>query len=217
MAIADNPFEYHENDYYVACVGDNGGTDNFDIREGFKKSVDFLISAVKQGATEDVLIYPIVYNARHSIELSLKLIIENVFNICEIKGKMIDESDKKIFIHDIRTLDSIIKKYYSVDKRILKSYNESNSYLVDYFFDVDGDAFKYETDHDGNPHMIKHGISSISIDVLEDKFNKLMVLFDKLISDLYYMCDEYKLGSYTKHLSRVLPIILAARSRIMFQ
>ena len=34
MGMNDNPFEFHETDLYVACVGDNGGTDNFDIREG---------------------------------------------------------------------------------------------------------------------------------------------------------------------------------------
>lgn len=108
--VKNNPFEYHETDYYVACVGVNGGTDNSDIREGFKKFVHYLITAIKEGATEDILIYPIVYNARHSI---------------------------------------------------VTLYDPANAYLVDYFFDADGDAFKYETDHDGNFHMIKHGISQL--------------------------------------------------------
>ena len=200
--VKNNPFEYHETDYYVACVGVNGGTDNSDIREGFKKSVHYLITAIKEGATEDILIYPIVYNARHSIELSLKLIIEKIYRICEIKGQMVNDQDKKIFIHDINELDKIVKKYYEVDTRIVALYDSANAYLVDYFFDVDGDAFKYETDHDGNFHMIKHGISSISIDILEDNFNKLMVLFDDLIFDLCFIVDEYKIGTFTKNLSR---------------
>lgn len=29
--MIENPFEYHDSDLYVACVGDNGGTDDFDI------------------------------------------------------------------------------------------------------------------------------------------------------------------------------------------
>lgn len=53
MEINENPFEYHENVEYVACVGINGGTDNYDILIGFKKSVEVLIDAVKQGASED--------------------------------------------------------------------------------------------------------------------------------------------------------------------
>ena len=30
----DNPFEFHEEDTIIACVGDNGGTTDDDIRNG---------------------------------------------------------------------------------------------------------------------------------------------------------------------------------------
>ena len=67
-----NPFEFHDTDMYVACVGENGGTDNFDIREGFKSSVNIMINAVESGGYEDTLIYPVVYNARHSVLFRLR-------------------------------------------------------------------------------------------------------------------------------------------------
>ncbi|STA93104.1 hypothetical protein [Clostridium cochlearium] len=203
MERYNNPFEYHDTDYYVACVGDNGGTDNFGIREGYKKSVYLLINAVKHGESEDHLIYPIVYNARHSIELSLKIIIENILCIYRLKNIRFDEIDKKkIYTHDIEVLDSIITKYYKVDNRIVEFYDKVLLHLKDYFFDVNGDAFKYEDDHKGNSHMITHNITSISIDILEEKFDKLMSIFDSLISELFYLCEEYKIGTFTKNLSR---------------
>lgn len=203
MGKSNNPFEYHETDYYIACVGINGGTDNFGIREGFKRSVNLLLTAVKHGDIEDVLIYPIVYNARHSIELSLKIIIDNIISIYETKRIIFDDTDKKkIYTHDIKVLDTIVTKYYHVDKRIIAIYDSVRFYLRDYFFDVDGDAFKYETDRKGNFHMITHKISSISIDILDKKFNELMPIFDELISNLYYLSEEYKIGSFTKNLSR---------------
>ena len=40
MGKSDTPFEYHDTDCYIACVGNNGGTDNFGIRKGFKRSVN---------------------------------------------------------------------------------------------------------------------------------------------------------------------------------
>lgn len=203
MGKDNNPFEYHDTDYFIACVGINGGTDNFGIREGFKRSVNLLITAVKHGDLEDVLIYPIVYNARHSIELSLKIIIENIICIYEIKRISFDNNDKKKrYTHDIKVLDTLITKYYQIDKRIIEIYDNARFYLTDYFFDVDGDAFKYEADRKGNPHMITHKISSISIDILDKKFNELMPIFDVLISNLYYLCEEYKIGTFTKNLSR---------------
>ncbi len=81
----DNPFEFHEEDAIIACVGENGGTTDEDIRNGFKRTVELLTESLKDGQeVEDLLVYPIVYNARHSIELSLKIVIKMLW---EIEGK----------------------------------------------------------------------------------------------------------------------------------
>lgn len=203
MENSDNPFEFHESDLYVACVGDNGGTDNFDIREGFKSSVDIMIKAVENGAYEDTMIYPVVYNVRHSIELSMKIIIEYLLRIYKFrKVSFCQEDKKKIYTHDIENLDAIIQKYYLFDHRIKEKYDKVHPYLKDYYFDKKGDVFKYESDKDGNPHLIKQGISSISYDVLKRKYNEMMSLFDNLIFEVTYLCKEYSMGTFTKHLSR---------------
>lgn len=203
MGNSDNPFEFHETDLFVACVGENGGTDNFDIREGFKSSVNIMIEAVENGAYEDTLIYPVVYNVRHSIELSMKIIIEYLLHICAFrKVSFAQEDKKKMYTHNIEVLDTIIQKYYSFDRRIVKKYDKVHPYLEDYYFDKKGDVFKYESDHNGNPHLIKLGISSISYDVLKRKYNEMMVLFDDLIFEVMYLCKEYSMGTFTKHLSR---------------
>lgn len=203
MGSNDNPFEFHETDIYVACVGDNGGTDNFDIREGFKSSVNIMIEAVENGAYEDTMIYPVVYNVRHSIELSMKIIIEYLIHINNFRKVSFGEEDKKkIYTHDIEELDAIIKKYYLFDDRITEKYDKISPYLKDYYFDKKGDVFKYESDQNGSPHLIKLGISSISYDVLKRKYNEMMSLFDNLIFEVMYLCKEYSMGTFTKHLSR---------------
>lgn len=203
MENKDNPFEFHDTDLFVACVGENGGTDNFDIREGFKSSVNIMINAVENGEYEDIMIYPVVYNVRHSIELSMKIIIEYLLHIYDFrKVSFSDEDKKKIYTHDIEVLDAIIQKYYSFDYRIIEKYDKVHPYLKDYYFDKKGDVFKYESDHNGNPHLIKLGISSISYDVLKRKYNEMMDLFDNLIFEVMYLCKEYSMGTFTKHLSR---------------
>ena len=79
--------EFHEEDTIIACVGDNGGTTDEDIRNGFKRTVELLTESLKTGSeVEDLLVYPIVYNARHSIELSLKIVIKMLWRIEEKKG-----------------------------------------------------------------------------------------------------------------------------------
>ena len=82
----DNPFEFHEYDQVIACVGENGGTTDEDIRNGFKRTVEILTEAVKSNQEiEDFLVYPIVYNARHGIELSLKITIKKLWIIVCMK------------------------------------------------------------------------------------------------------------------------------------
>lgn len=43
----DNPFKFHEEDGIIACVGNNGGTTDEDIRNGFKRTVEILIKSLK--------------------------------------------------------------------------------------------------------------------------------------------------------------------------
>lgn len=203
MGDNNNPFEFHETDLFIACVGENGGTDNFDIREGFKSSVNIMINAVENGEYEDTLIYPVVYNARHSVELSLKIILEHLIYIYDIKKQTFATEDKrKLYTHDIRLLDSIVAKYYLIDRRIVEKYDMVRPYLQDYYFDTKGDVFKYESDHNGNPHLIKLGISSISYDVLKRKYNEMMEIFDGLVFEMMYLSKEYGVGTFTKNLSR---------------
>ena len=46
----ENPFEFHEEDTIIACVGDNGGTTDEDIRNGFKRTVELLTESLKTGS-----------------------------------------------------------------------------------------------------------------------------------------------------------------------
>ena len=74
----ENPFEFHEEDTIIACVGDNGGTTDEDIRNGFKRTVELLTESLKTGSeVEDLLVYPIVYNARHRAN-ALRTIVNTI-------------------------------------------------------------------------------------------------------------------------------------------
>lgn len=50
--------------------------------------------------------------------------------------------------------------------------------------------------------MITQNISSISFDVFEKNFNELMPIFDSLIFETEYLIHEYRIGTFTKKLSR---------------
>lgn len=204
----DNPFEFHEEDAIIACVGSNGGTTDDDIRNGYKRTVELLIESLKAGReVEDLLVYPIVYNARHSIELSLKIVIKMLWEV-ENKKKMspsteiIAERKKKLYTHNIEELYKMACENKNIDRRIPAYFENIEDMIQFYYFDKEGDAFKYELNKENQPHMIKNKICHISIELLETKFKEVMKKFDELIYFLGNCIDEYSLGTFTKNLSR---------------
>ena len=204
----DNPFEFHEEDAIIACVGENGGTTDEDIRNGFKRTVELLTESLKDGQeVEDLLVYPIVYNARHSIELSLKIVIKMLWEIEGKKGikysdEIIAERKKKIHTHNIEELYKMACENKNIDRRIPAYFENIEDMIRFYYFDEEGDDFKYELNKENQPHMIKNKISHISIVLLETEFKEVMEKFDELICFLRNCMDEYSLGTFTKNLSR---------------
>ena len=145
----DNPFEFHEEDTIIACVGDNGGTTDDDIRNGFKRTVELLTESLKDGQeVEDLLVYPIVYNARHSIELSLKIVIKMLWEIEGKKGikysdEIIAERKKKIHTHNIEELYKMACENKNIDRRIPAYFENIEDMIRFYYFDEEGYAGIY--------------------------------------------------------------------------
>lgn len=203
-----NPFEFQENDPIIACVGDNGGTDNEVIKSGFQRTANILIEMSNTcNETEDTLVYPLVYNARHSIELALKIIIEQLWKLQELKGsvksdELIKLEKKKLHCHDIKILFEMVESLVEIDRRLPSCYKGIEPLVEFYYFDKDGDAFKYETDVKGVPHMSHNKISYICINTFGEQFNYIMRKLDNMIYFLKNCIREYQLRTFTKNLSR---------------
>jgi hypothetical protein len=203
-----NPYEFHEEALYIACVGENGGTDDETIRHGFKDTVSLLMHEISLKHTEDIYVYPLIYCARHSVELGLKIIIRYLLDIYSSKGEKVihkidlDKCERVMLKHDIEALSNLIIECYIIDNRLIGEYDKIAPLLSDYYIDPDGDAFKYEFSADKIPHMISRGIRSIDLDLFHNRFQELSQGIDGLVSQISRLSVEYQQNTFTKRLSR---------------
>lgn len=201
--------EMHLDDWTIARLLGHKSLKNVKYyRKMSKRTVEILIKSLKVSQeVEDLLVYPIVYNARHSIELSLKIVIKMLWEL-ERKKKIshsvefIAERKKKLHTHNIEELYKMACENKNIDRRVPAYFENIEDMIQFYYFDEEGDAFKYELNKDDQPHMIKNQISHISIELLETEFKAVMEKFDDLIYFLGSCVDEYSLGTFTKSLSR---------------
>lgn len=107
------------------------------------------------------------------------------------------------FTHDLNELIQDITEIYQVDSRISELFDNVLP-LLDYYKDIDpqGDAFRYWSDKDGNPHFKSKNIGIVKLDIVAVQFQEISEQFSQIEYLLWYLKKEYNTGTFTKDLSR---------------
>jgi len=148
----------------------------------------------------DTAIYPILFSARHYIELYIK---EKIYEINSFKLKK-DIEGKLIRTHNINSLWGYFKEiiFETYDSRMNKFIVDIEPYINDFSeIDLTGETFRYPYNQDYTKKHLEDR-SLIGLYNFYQKFSDLsksLTDFDLLIS---YLHDEYQAGTYTKHLNR---------------
>ena len=137
----------------------------------------------------------------------MKIVIKMLWRIEEKKGicypeEILKERKKELHTHSIECLYKLACDKKNIDRRVPAYFENIEDMIHFYYFDEEGDAFKYELNKEDEPHMIKNKISHVSIELLETEFKEVMKKFDDLIYFLDNCIFEYSLGTFTKSLSR---------------
>ena len=211
-----NPFKDRiSNTNYRACVGKNSGLSHNSrdcaIIDGYKENVDLLYKNMeKKNIWIDIGVYPFIFCCRHSIELSLKTILKNLMIIYKQKNNITTRNDYLCKVenvckqHDIKSLYNeliLFKEFQNEIKEELSKFNRLEQCIKDYYFDIDGDSFRYTFKRNLEKTNLED-VQIIDIGLLYWKYNKLMKFFDYLINSFskQLLIDYTK--TYTQHLSR---------------
>lgn len=193
---ADDPFfRLTTTSEWNACVGPQGAEENY--VDGYIEAALELAGAVidkKMHAKRDTLVMPILYNARHAIELALKLSIDRLQEMGVLKNAHAKDHD--ILTHwkslaDSPLGDAALSKHVAA----LKPYVESLSLIDD-----DGQALRYAVRTDGETSLAERPLANIA--VIRSSLEGLHKTLQNLQHRLEELRQERATGSYTAECSR---------------
>jgi len=157
----------------LAAVGNNGGKYGlFDYAHGYFAATELLLAAARQQGENvaiDTLVYPVCYNFRHSVELFIKYLIDELG-----KASPAGQSAFK-FDHDLehnwKTARTAIEgcSWLSIHAQEMAFVEKTIQEIME--IDANGQIFRYP-DSKKNPQHLKEW-SIISLEVVERRVKML--------------------------------------------
>lgn len=192
---------FHSNNpRFNACVGYNGNYQIDTYAHGYGESVIALFKSVQNHEIAlDAAVYPILYSARHFLELTLKCQL-GLLN--EINGNISPGLQRVIkATHSINELWHEYCSLARVDTRINDYISKLHEYVMDFSqIDDNGETFRYPYSNDNNKHLI--GLSCIDLRDACIRFNEMKDLFEELDWVCNTLVEEYAQGSFLEGKSR---------------
>ncbi|RWQ69327.1 MAG: hypothetical protein EOS85_29375 [Mesorhizobium sp.] len=194
---ANDPFfEFVGDPDWNACIGGQGEEENY--VDGYIEAAIELVDAIiekQMFSKRDTLVLPILYNARHAIELALKFATDRL-----VEAHVINGNGRKRD-HDIKAHWDRLSEAGLGDEKLaktvaaLKPFIESLSRI-----DSDGQELRYHRNRDNDPSMAKYTLANLQL------IQASLRLLQRLVADLQYrtvdFLSERATGSYTGRCSR---------------
>jgi hypothetical protein len=194
--MKDPFFERINDGEWNACVGIQGFELNY--VEGFLDAAAIVADALVDGemiGSRDTLAMPILYNARHGLELALKFVIGNLARIGMIADRP-GEPD-----HDILNYWDHLHAQSVADHRSRELVAELRPFVVSLdAIDKDGGELRYFENREGRRSLGRH--PSIHLKLVRKNVHRLRTLLRGLTDRVEDLEVQWPTGTSTKLLSR---------------
>lgn len=198
-----------ENTNLNACVGNNGEPGPEYYSGGYDEAVHILCKAIiKKGHSPDEIVYPILFSARHRVELFLKSQIQYVGMIRERKNV---DTAKLIKTHSIEKLWELLNTIaVDCDSRYLPLLDELHEY-IEHFVHIDdtGETFRYCYSTEHKKHLQDRAL--INIEVFYNGYCQLNSIIQRFEETTSTLQGEYATKTFTQSLSRENLVAISKR------
>jgi len=193
---ADDPFFKRKFDTdWNACIGKQGNEENY--LDGYIEAAIELAGAVidkRLFAKRDTLVLPILYNARHAIELALKFTEDRL-----VVAGVLPATGRRN--HNIKTHWDRLNAAAVGDEKIRQTIKALKPF-VDSLSRIDGDGqeLRYHLNRSDDPSLSSHSLANLQ--VIRESLFKLSEIISVIKYRTMSFLDEHYTGSFTSRCSR---------------
>lgn len=201
--MTDDPFfALPDDSTWNACIGPQG--EELHYLDGYLEAASELAEAViekKMFARRDTLVLPILYNARHAVELILKYVTGQLFEC----GAILKNHPAN---HDIKGHFDLLVESDVGDEAIRHGLRALERFVVSLDrIDDDGQELRYHVNRDGEISL--KGESLANIEVIRDSLKELSSIVEDLKYRTIAFVGERRNGSWTPRCSRTDLVAIA--------
>jgi hypothetical protein len=194
--ITHDPFfRPSEDTIWNACIGPQGHEENY--VDGYLEAAQLLADLIVERElyiSRDTLVLPILYNARHAIELSLKFAIRRLHAEGILRDPVKGNHDIKAHLAKM-TSAAIGDWELRVLLGRLHPYVQSLAAI-----DVDGQQLRYAQDQEGNTSLENKPLANLQ--VIRTALSDLGEVLQNLKHRVRSFCEENRTGTSTRICSR---------------
>jgi hypothetical protein len=195
-AVAGDPFFTLPGDgTWNACLGQQG--DELNYRDGYMEAAFELADAVVERqlfAKRDTLVLPILYTARHAVELLLKHVINQLADHGVLK-------ERHAANHDIQSHFDLLKCADLGDETFSNNFEALGPFVASLAkIDDDGQALRYHVGQDGSTSLEDYSLANL--DVIRASLKALQEIVNTLRHRTEDFLAERKAKAFTQPCSR---------------
>lgn len=195
MPPHDPFFSLPQNSEWNACIGRQGDEENY--ADGYiEAAIELATAVIEKGMYEkrDTLVLPILYNARHAIELNLKLIIGEFVRTGILNAR--HPANHDILSHlKLLEAQAVPDELFRERLSALRPFVHSLAKIDD-----DGQELRFHENRDGQRSMEGKALANIA--VIKTSLVTLQEALKNLKFRAYSLCDEWHTGTRTTRCSR---------------
>lgn len=188
-------FEQVRDTKWNCCIGSQGDEENY--ADGYIEAALELVDAVisqESLSKRDTLVLPILYNARHAIELRLKLVIQSLLNM----GLIAQAHPKN---HNIRSHWLLLRETNIGDEFLTGCIAQLKPFILSLSrVDESGQELRYAKTRGGKKSLEQQSL--VNLLVVKEGLDRLYSILDELKYRSYSLTRERQTGTFTNACSR---------------